>query len=65
MVELEQFQAPVKTVSIKPLKEWILRNAPTDSKLRQLILSEKETMTADEFISKLESWRLLAVNERS
>ena len=55
--------APRNTLSIGTLKMWASRNFPRESKLRQVILSEKETLTCDEFISKLETWLLLAVNE--
>jgi len=61
----QQAEAQSKTVSIQPLKRWVLQNLPNQSKLRQLILSEKETLSADEFIIKVESWLLLMQNESS
>jgi len=52
------------TVNIGRLKQWVLQKFPRESKLRQLILSEKETLTVDEFVTKLETWLMLAANDR-
>ena len=60
-----QSESSARTVSIGPLKQWVSRNLPMESKLRELIRSEKEILTVDEFLIKLETWLLLAANERS
>ena len=52
-----------KIIRIDGLKEWVGLNLPSDSKLRDLILRERDVLRAEEFISKLESWLLLAVND--
>ena len=56
---------PASTVSIGGLKQWVLQSFPKESTLRVLILSEKEILTVDEFVTKLETWLLLAANERA
>ena len=60
-----QSEALASTVNIGRLKRWVLQRFPRESKLRQLILSEKETLTVDEFVAKLETWLLMAPNERA
>ena len=56
---------PASTVSIGGLKQWVLQSFSKESTLRVLILSEKEILTVDEFVTKLETWVLLAANERA
>ena len=58
-------EASASTVRIDRLKQWVLQKLPRESKLRELILSEKEILTVDEFVTKLETWVLLAANERA
>ena len=58
-------EASASTVRIDRLKQWVLQKLPKESKLRELILSEKEILTVDEFVTKLETWLLLAANERA
>jgi len=58
-------EAPSSTISISRLKQWVLQKLPRESKLRELILSEKEILTVDEFVSKLETWLLLATSDRA
>jgi hypothetical protein len=50
-------------IRIAVLKEWVAQNFPRDSKLRELILAERSVLSPDEFVSKLESWLILARNE--
>ena len=59
-----QSEALASTVNIGRLKQWVLQKFPRESKFRQLILSEKETLTVDEFVTKLETWLMLAANDR-
>ena len=56
-------EASASTVRIDRLKQWVLQKLPRESKLRELILSEKEILTADEYITKLETWLLLGAND--
>jgi hypothetical protein len=49
-------EAPASTVNIGRLKQWVLQSLPRESKLRELILSEKEILTVAEFVVKLETW---------
>ena len=60
-----QSEASASIVKIDRLKQWVLQKLPKESKLRELILSEKEILTVDEFVTKLETWLLLAANERA
>jgi len=60
-----QSEASASIVRIDRLKQWVLQKLPKESKLRELILSEKEILTVDEFVTKLETWLLLAANERA
>jgi len=60
-----QSEAPASTARIDRLKQWVLQKLPRESKLRELILSEKEILTVDEFVTKLETWLLLAANDRA
>jgi hypothetical protein len=52
-------------ISIARLKHWVFQTLPRESKLRELILSEKEVLTVGEFVTKLETWLLLAANDRA
>ncbi|MEM3403679.1 MAG: hypothetical protein QXJ17_03965 [Nitrososphaeria archaeon] len=45
-----------KTVDISELKKFVIENMPRDSKLRELILCEKDTMTVEDFLSKSDLW---------
>ena len=58
-------EAPSSTISMSRLKQWVLQKLPRELKLRELILSEKDILTVDEFVTKLETWLLLAANERA
>ena len=60
-----QSEASASTVRIDRLKQWVLQKLPRESKLRELILSEKEILTVDEFVTKLETWLLMAANDRA
>ena len=60
-----QSETTTNTVSIGRLKQWVVQKFPKESKLRELILSEKQTLTVDEFVSKLETWLLLATSDRA
>jgi len=43
-------------LDMRRLKDFAMRNLPEDSKLRILILSEKDELDAKEFIAKLGIW---------
>ena len=40
-----------------------MRNLPLQSKVRTVILGEREVITAEEFIGKVETWSLLMSTE--
>ena len=44
-----------KSIDIKPLKEFAY-NLPKSSVLREILLSEKDQLTTEEFVSKMEIW---------
>jgi hypothetical protein len=45
-----------KTVNITKLKDFVMENFPPESELRELILSEKDVMPVEDFLSKSELW---------
>jgi len=47
-------------INIKTLKKFVYENFPPDSLLGDLILTEPEQMTVQEFIIKTETWLRLA-----
>ena len=51
-----------KTINIHSLKQFALR-LPSSSTLRNVLLGEKDTMTAEEFLAKMETWDNLATLE--
>ena len=56
----------MKTVKTKPLKQFAISRLPRDSHLRELILTEKDTLKADEFLTLMRTWmRLLDIEMKS
>lgn len=53
-----------RSVRIRPLKEWVLARFPEDHPLREVILAEKDVLTAAEFLAKMEVWTVL-LNRRA
>ena len=49
----------VRFVSIRPLKDLVLGQFPEGHPLREVILAERDTLTRDELIAKLETWLVL------
>jgi hypothetical protein len=47
---------PRRTVSLKPLKELVLSDLPQRDLLRDVVLSERDELTPQEFLAKLEVW---------
>lgn len=45
-----------KTVDISKLKAWAAKNLPISSNVRNLILSEKNELSSEEFLAKMEDW---------
>ncbi|MBI3859498.1 MAG: hypothetical protein HY296_04575 [Thaumarchaeota archaeon] len=43
-------------VSLRPLKELVLSDLPQRDVLRDVILSERDELTPQEFLAKLEVW---------
>jgi hypothetical protein len=52
-------------VNINRLKLWAKRNLPSGSHLRELLLIEKDLLTIDEFLSKMDVWLKLIHLENS
>jgi hypothetical protein len=50
-------------VSTKGLRRFVLEKLPKKSVLREVVLSEKEELTAEEFIAKMEVWLVLLNHE--
>lgn len=50
---------PGGKINIRPLKEQVLSNFPVNSALREVVLSEPDEMTAEEFSIKLDNWLTL------
>jgi hypothetical protein len=46
-------------ISTEGLRRFVLEKLPKESVLREVILSEKEELTAEEFIAKMEVWLVL------
>jgi hypothetical protein len=46
-------------VSLRPLKDFALRELPETHPLRSVILAEKDELGANEFSLKLETWNVL------
>ncbi len=59
--------APIKQedtkVSTEGLRRFVLEKLPEKSVLREVILSEKEELTPEEFIAKMEVWLVLLNHE--
>jgi hypothetical protein len=47
---------PRRMVSLKPLKELVLSDLPQRDVLRDVVLSERDELTPQEFLAKLEVW---------
>ncbi|MEM0358030.1 MAG: hypothetical protein QXL77_06630 [Candidatus Bathyarchaeia archaeon] len=48
----------IDKVDTRPLKRLVIEKFPRDSPLR-VILAERDTLQAEEFLAKLETWLLL------
>ena len=48
-----------KKVNLKPLKKWVEENLPTNSTLRNIILSENDILSSEHFIVKIDVWQKL------
>lgn len=53
----------LRTLPTKGIKGFVTRHLPQDHPLRQVILAEKEELTAEEFTAKMDIW-LLLLNQR-
>jgi len=55
-----------RNVNIISLKNWVHKNLPYDSSLKELILVEADVLAADDFLSKMGTWlTLLDIEKRS
>ena len=56
-------QKSTKTVNVSPLRSFALKNLPPTSPLRDVLLNEREELTSQEFLAKLDIWLLLLRKE--
>ena len=49
----------VRVVSIRSLKDLVLERFPEGHPLREVILAERDILTREELIAKLETWLVL------
>jgi hypothetical protein len=54
-----------KTVEIVPLKKFVIENLPTDSALRDVILSDNDMLSIVEFLAESRVWLTLLRREGS
>jgi hypothetical protein len=48
-----------QSVSTKGIKAFVSSHFPSDHPLRQVILAEKEKLTGEEFLAKMDVWLVL------
>lgn len=53
---MASLEHPQRLVSLRPLKELVLSDLPQRDVLRDVILSERDELTPQEFLAKLEVW---------
>ncbi len=53
-----------EALSIRRLKEFVLAELPEDHPLRAVILAERDILTPEEFLAKMEVWAVL-LNRRA
>jgi predicted XRE-type DNA-binding protein len=63
--QIEVPQHATKQIKISDLKQFALANLPATSSLRDLILAEKEELSVQEFLAKLDLWLRLFNKEFS
>lgn len=51
------------SISTRRIKSFALSHLPQEHPLRQVILAEKEKLTAEEFMAKMEIWLVLLHHE--
>lgn len=56
-------QKSIQTVNVSPLRSFVLKNLPPTSPLRDVLLNEKEELTSQEFLAKMDIWLLLLSKE--
>ena len=49
----------VRVVSIRSLKDLVLERFPEGHPLREVILAERDALSPNEFVAKLETWAFL------
>lgn len=52
-----------RTVSTKGIKDFVSKHLPVQHPLRQVILLEKDKLTPEEVVAKMEIWLVLLNNE--
>ena len=46
----------LKFVDIESLKKWALANLPVSSRLREILLLEKDKLSIEGFLAKMDVW---------
>jgi len=58
-----QNQLTRQHIDIQSLKQWASKSLPSTSHLKSLILTEKDEITAEEFVIKIDVWTRLLTEE--
>lgn len=56
-------QVGVSGVDIRPLKGWVSRNLSMSPYLRSMILSDRDVLSVEEYLVKIEVWSRLLKEE--
>lgn len=49
-------EMPKNKIKIERLKQFVLEELPTNSALRDILLAEKEELSKEEFLAKMDIW---------
>ena len=60
---MSRINSELRHVDIKRLKQWAQVYLKETSPLRSVLTLEKDKLTYDEFLAKMETWLKLAVSE--
>jgi hypothetical protein len=44
------------TVNITPVKRWVSTNLSQESRVRGLIMAERDMLSVEEYIAKIDTW---------
>ena len=60
---MSRINSELKYVDIRRLKQWAQVDLKESSSLRSVLTLEKDILTYDEFLAKMETWLKLAMSE--